>query len=115
MKRKSITLSEKDFSYTRKKSVLDELPERYRRRENRAIVETDIGVIRYLQKVKGATIHETATDLKINYKTMRDVYRRLEDAEIVKFITKRLPARIGNKHFNQMVFSLTPKFVKVSL
>ncbi len=115
MKKKTITVSEKDLSYTQEKSVLDELPERYKRRKNHAIVENDLSVIRYLQKVKGATVHETASDLKINYKTMRDVYRRLEDAGIVKFITKRLPARVGNKHFDQMVFSLTPKFIKVPI
>jgi len=118
LKKKTITLSEKDFNIPeihKKKDILDELSERYRRRINYAVRETDKRVIRYLQKVKGSTIHQTATDLKINYKTMRDVYRRLEDAEIVKFTTKLLPARTGNKKYNLLFFSLTPKFIKVSI
>ncbi len=77
--------------------------------------ETDKKVIRYLKKAKESTIHKTSIDCNINYKTMRDVYRRLEDAEIVKFITKILPTRAGGRMVETMVFSLTPKFIKVSL
>ena len=113
MKKKTITLYPKDF--IQKKTIMDEFPERYRRRKNREMSETDKKVIRYLKKAKGSTINQTAIDCDINYKTMRDVYRRLEDAEIVKFIKKILPSRAGGRMVETMVFSLTPKFSKVAL
>ncbi len=92
---------------------MDDLMERYLRKINSRVSETDIKVVRYLQKVKGSTIQNTSKDLKANYKTITDLYRRLEVAEIVKFTLKRLPTRDGRKMVSTKVFSLTPKFIKV--
>lgn len=115
MKRKSIVLTAKDLKIKipKNKTISDDLMERYLRRSHQRISNTDKKVVKYLQRTKGATCHETASDLSINYKTSVDVYRRLEMAGIVKFILKILPTRDGGRKVSTKYWKLTPKFIKV--
>ena len=116
MKRKSIVLTTKDLKIElpkKEKTISEDIMERYLRRSHQRVSETDKIVVRYLQKKKGATIHNTANDLSINYKTTTDVYRRLETGGIVKFILKLLPTRDGRKKVSTKYWTLTSKFIKV--
>jgi len=116
LKRKVITITSKDLEIPKKeKTIEDDILERYLRMRVKKVSETDINIIKLLKKVKGSTIQKTAMDLKINYKTITDAYRRLEMAGIVKFIIKMLPTRDGRKKMETKLFSLTPKFVKVTI
>lgn len=115
MKRKSIVLTTKDLKIDipKKKTISDDLMERYLRRTHQRISNTDKQVVKYLQEKKGATCHQTSSDLSINYKTSVDVFRRLEMAGIVKFILKVLPTRDGRKKVSTKYWTLTSKFIKV--
>ena len=118
MKRKSIVITTKDLEIElpkKEKTISEDIMERYLRRSHQRVSETDKKVVRYLQKIKGSTIQNTAVDLSINYKTTTDVYRRLEMGGIVKFIIKLLPTRDGRKKVNTKLWKLTPKFIKVSI
>ncbi len=118
MKRKVITITSKDLKIElpkKEKTISEDIMERYLRRSHQRVSETDKKVVRYLQKIKGSTIQNTAVDLRINYKTTTDVYRRLEMGGIVKFIIKLLPTRDGRKKVNTKLWILTPKFIKLTI